>query len=484
MMESKLPLEQSHFVNGRAVKGLGDENTFFIHANPSTAEPLLLIPRGSKEEAERAVSAAEAAYKQWSNFSLEERVSQLLSAADRIEQSIDRLTEVDVLETGKATSLARALAQSAPQHIRDFVRAFGDLSDRALEGGHRQLLDSRGVVAVVVPWNAAVEVVMRTLPAVLLLGNTAVIKPSERAPWAVRELIELLGLPSGVVNVLMGDASAGAPLVADPRVKLVIHTGSVESGRAIAAACAAQLKPAILELGGKDPVIVDRDVDVEWAASIVATGSWINAGQLCTAIERIYIDKLIANEFVDALVQKAESEVVGPGSEPLSTMGPLIDKRMLDLVSNQVHSAINKGAKVLTGGKQIERPGWFYPPTVLVDVSHEMEVVLEETFGPVAPVMVVEDLDEAVDRANNSRFGLAATVLTNRAEGVAAARKLQAGTVWVNNYLAGTPGGRCLPRGESGLGAVGDRRAVIEAIGAPRVLHLAKGSADWYRTIS
>lgn len=479
MNQSNYPIKLTHYINGKAAQPQGSNVSYLPHANPATGEPLLTVPQGSVEDTNQAVSAALTAYATWDSFSVKERASILLEAAERLDSAIGHLADIDVLETGKPRGLALALAEGAPRHIREFVEAIGDISDQLLEGGHRQLMDSRGVVAIIVPWNAPIEVVMRTLPAVLLLGNTAVIKPSERAPWAVRELAEVLGLPKGVINVLVGDASAGAPLVEDPRVKLVIHTGSVESGRAIALACAAQLKPVILELGGKDPVIVDRDVDIEWAASIVATGSWINAGQLCTAMERIYVDKAIAEEFIDALVSKARSEIVGPGSDTSSTVGPLIDQKMLELVSNHVDSAVALGAKVITGGIQADRPGWFYPPTVIVNVAKDMPVMVEETFGPIAPVMIVESLDEAVSLANQTRFGLAATVLTNRAEGVAAARKLQAGTVWVNNYLAGTPGGRCLPRGESGLGVVGDRRAVIEAIGAPRVLHLANGAANW-----
>lgn len=471
-------VELTHFIGGTGIAP-ANPSDWITNCDPSTGVPLLRLPRGGPEDASRAVGAAEAAQPEWAALPFRDRAALLLDAAARLDAASEHLALVDVRETGKPLALARALAAGAAVHVREFVAAGDQFADQLLADGHRQLYDPHGVVAVVVPWNAAVEVVMRTLPAVLLMGSTAVLKPSERAPWAVRELVDVLALPDGVVNVLLGDASSGAPLVDDPRVDFVIHTGSVESGRAIARASASLLRPVLLELGGKDPVIVDHDVDIEWAAGVVATGAWINTGQLCTAMERVYVDASVAEPFVSALVARAEQEVVGAGADPATTVGPLIDARMRDLVADHVTSAVASGARALTGGLPLERDGWFYPPTVLVDVADDMAVMHSETFGPVAPVRVVPDIETAVALANASRYGLAATVLTARPEGVAAARRLRAGTVWVNNYLAGTPGARSVPRGESGLGVVGDRRAVLEAVSVPRVLHLAGDAATW-----
>lgn len=478
MIEAEFPLELGNLIGGRRVVPQSSSASPMTHANPSNGEPLLIVPRGSAAEVRSAVDAALVAQPIWESKHLQQRSELLLEAAGRLEAAVERLAYIDALETGKPLALARSLAGGAALHIRDFVAATHGFIDQPLGADHRQLYDAHGVVAIVVPWNAAVEVVMRTLPAALLLGNTVVIKPSERAPWAVRELAETLDLPPGVVNVVVGDASAGQSLIEDPRVRLVIHTGSVASGRSIARVCAEQLKPAILELGGKDPILVDRDVDIEWAAATVALGSWINAGQLCTAIERIYVDEFIAADFIDALAEHARAETVGPGLDDRTTVGPLIDERMRVLVAEHVDAALASGARAVVGGAPLPGPGFFYPPTVLVDAPDDSPVMVEETFGPIAPVRVVSNLDDAVSLANRGKYGLAATVLTNRPEGVVAARRLKAGTVWVNAYLAGTPGGRILPRGESGLGVVGDRRAVLEAIGAPRVLHLARGSAE------
>ena len=272
----------------------------------------------------------------------------------------------------------------------------------------------------------------------------------------------------------MGDGNSGKPLVGHAEVDLIIHTGSVGSGRDIAAISGAMLRPAVLELGGKDPVIVDSGVDIEWAADLVAFGSFINTGQLCTAIERIYVVEDVAEEFINALVARAEGEVVGSGLDPATTVGPLIDEAQRSIVQSHVDAAVKAGATVRTGGAPAEGPGFYYPPTVLTNVTPEMEIMTNETFGPIAPVRVVSSIEEAVREANESSYGLAATVLTDRPEGVAAAAKLKAGTVWVNAYLAGTDGGRCEPRGVSGLGIVGDRRAVLEAVSSPKVLHISQ----------
>jgi succinate-semialdehyde dehydrogenase/glutarate-semialdehyde dehydrogenase len=463
-----------HFIDGVAEPLDSAEGRIVELHDPATGAVIGRAPTGGEGDADRAVQAARRAQPEWASRSVDERRRLVAELAERIEAAADELARIDVLETGKTIGLARALVAGGPAHVRDFVAASEGFFDQELPGGHRQLREPYGVVGIIVPWNAPVEIVMRTLPAVLIAGNTVVVKPSERAPFAVRRLVELLQLPPGVVNVLMGDGSSGKPLVGHPDVDLIIHTGSVGSGRDIAAVSGAKLRPALLELGGKDPVIIDSGVDVEWAADLVALGSFINTGQLCTAIERIYVVEEIADDFIDALVARAEREVVGPGLDPATTVGPLIDEAQRSIVQAHVEAAIDAGATLRTGGSPEAGPGYFYPPTVLTNVTPEMDIMAQETFGPVAPVRVVASIEDAVREANASTYGLAATVLTNRPEGIAAAARLKAGTVWVNSYLAGTDGGRSEPRGVSGLGIVGDRRAVLEAISSPKVLHIEK----------
>jgi acyl-CoA reductase-like NAD-dependent aldehyde dehydrogenase len=466
---SGTPITSSHYIGGEAVDDGGD--TFRIH-DPSDGSPLADVPVASADTVAAAVEAAIRAQRTWAATPLAERAAHLLAAADRVSAAVDELAELDVRETGKPIALARSLAGAAAVHIREFVDASARL-DVEFDGGHRQVHDPYGVVGMIVPWNAPIEVVMRTLPAILLVGNTLVVKPSERAPLAVRTLVERLGLPAGLVNVVLGGPTTGAALVGDPRLGMVVHTGSVESGRAIAVESARHLRPVLLELGGKDAVIVDRDVDVTAAAELVALGSFINTGQLCTAIERIYVHRDVAEPFVAELVRVAEAERVGPGADPDTTLGPLIDERQRQLVHSHVVGAVEQGATLLTGGAIVDGPGCYYPPTVLTGCHAGMSVMRDETFGPIAAVQVVDDVEHALAEVNASRYGLAATVLSNDPRRAELARRVQAGTVWVNTYLVGTPGAACQPQRQSGLGVVGDRVAVLRAVSSPKTVHVA-----------
>jgi succinate-semialdehyde dehydrogenase/glutarate-semialdehyde dehydrogenase len=260
-------------------------------------------------------------------------------------------------------------------------------------------------------------------------------------------------LPDGVLNLLLGDARAGWPLVAHEDVDLVLFTGSVETGREILEVAGRQLKKAVVELGGKDPMIVDEGVDPAWAAGEAATGAFANTGQICTSIERIYVHELVADEFLQELVARAKALHVGDGSEPETEMGPLVDQGQRELVHRHVREAIEAGAELLCGGEAPNGPGFFYPPTVLSGVRSGMDIVEEETFGPVAAVEVVPSFDEALKKANDTVYGLAAVVLTPDSEHAQrASRELSVGTVKINAVFGGAPGGAAEPRKASGLG--------------------------------
>src|SRR5919202_4079470 len=235
--------------------------------------------------------------------------------------------------------------------------------------------EPRGVAALLVPWNDPIAIAGGQLGACLVTGNTVVLKPSEKTPLSTIRLVELLDL-GAVLHLLLGDARAGRPLAAHPEVALVIHTGAVATGRELAAACAGDLRKALLELGGKDPLIVDEGVDPAWAAGQAAAGAFANAGQLCTSVERIYVHAAVAEPFVAALVAGAER----------ARIGPLIDERQREIVHRHVTEAVDGGAEVRTGGAPADGPGFFYPPTVLAGCTDDMAVMREETFGPVAAV--------------------------------------------------------------------------------------------------
>jgi succinate-semialdehyde dehydrogenase/glutarate-semialdehyde dehydrogenase len=274
-----------------------------------------------------------------------------------------------------------------------------------------------------------------------------------------------------VLGVVQGGGATGQQLVADRRVQLVCHVGSVATGRTIAEVCASQLKKAVLELGGKDPLIVDADVDPAWAAEQAALGAFANAGQICTSVERIYVHEAVAEPFVDALVQRASALRMGDGRDPDTQLGPLVDDRLRQVVHAHVADALERGAQRRCGGRLPESPGSFYPATVLTGCTHDMVVMRDETFGPVAPVMEVCSFDEAMQLANDTTYGLAATVLTNRADHARrASRELAVGTVKINAVFGGAPGGAAHPHGSSGLG-YGYGPELLDEVTRTRVVH-------------
>jgi acyl-CoA reductase-like NAD-dependent aldehyde dehydrogenase len=331
-----------------------------------------------------------------------------------------------------------------------------------------------GVAAVVVPWNDPIAIACGYLGAALVTGNTVVFKPSEKTPLSAVWLAAMFdGLPEGVLNLLLGDARAGHPLVSHEDVNLVLFTGSVPTGREILEVAGRQLKKAVVELGGKDPMIVDRGVDSAWAASQAATGSFANTGQICTSVERIYVHEAVAEVFLRELTARAEVLRVGDGSEPGTEMGPLIDEGQRNLVHRHVREAVKAGAELRCGGELPDGPGFFYPPTVLSGVRKGMAVVDEETFGPIAAVEVVSSFDEALKKANETVYGLAATVLTSDPEHAQrASRELRVGTVKVNAVFGGAPGGAAEPRKASGLG-FGYGPELLDEVTTTKVVHHA-----------
>jgi acyl-CoA reductase-like NAD-dependent aldehyde dehydrogenase len=270
----------------------------------------------------------------------------------------------------------------------------------------------------------------------------------------------------------VGDGALGAALAAHPGVDLVVHVGSVATGRSVALACAARGAKAVLELGGKDALIVDAGVDPVWAAAQAALGCFANAGQICTSIERVYVHRAVADAFVHELVRRATSLQVGPGTDPSTEMGPMIDIGQRAVVEAHVQAAVAEGAELRCGGTPIDGPGSFYPPTVLTGVAPGMAVVEEETFGPVAAVQVVDSFEEALSLANASSYGLAAVVLTpDMAHAQDAVRELAVGTVKVNAVFGGAPGGAASPHGASGDG-FGYGPELLDELTRTRVVHL------------
>jgi len=296
------------------------------------------------------------------------------------------------------------------------------------------------VVGIISPWNYPFSIPATEGLAALVTGNAVVVKPSEVTSLAALELASLLheaGVPEHVFQVSIGDGATGAALI-HAEIDKLVFTGSVPTGKRIAQAAAARLLPAILELGGKDPMLVLDDTDVEVVSSGAVWGAFVNAGQACLSVERCYVHRSLYEPFLEACVRKTRQLRVGNGMDPETDVGPLIHERQLRNVESHVEDARAHGARLLSGGTRLRELGPnFYAPTVLADVTHEMRIMREETFGPVLPVMSFNSDDEAIRLANDSEYGLAASVWTrDRARGEAIAARIQAGTVMVNDAVS------------------------------------------------
>ena len=464
-----------HLIAGSARQGAGGETIDVT--DPATGDVLGTIPAGGEADAEAAVAAARAAAPDWARRDPAERGELLKASARVLRGAVAELAEIQTRENGKPLSDSVAGVEAGIGAIEQYAE-IGPLHRGAALAGSWGSVDTmvpepRGVAALIVPWNDPVAIACGQIAAALVTGNTAVFKPSERTPLSGARLAELMELPPGVLNLLLGDGRAGRALVEHPGVDVALHTGSVETGRAIAVACAGQLgRKALLELGGKDALVIDEGVDPEWAAGQAASGAFANAGQVCTSVERIYVHRSLAAPFIDALVREAEALTVGNGMEPGTEMGPLVDDRQVEVVHRHVSEAARAGARIRTGGEPADAPGSFYPPTVLTDVDASMAIMREETFGPVAPVQVVGSFDEGLELASATEYGLAASVLTRSQEHAQrACRELQVGTVKINSVWGGAPGGGAEPRGVSGSG-FGYGPELLDELTRMKVIHM------------
>jgi acyl-CoA reductase-like NAD-dependent aldehyde dehydrogenase len=445
--------------------------------DPATGEVLGRIPHGSPEAADQAVCAARAAQPAWARTAPGERAAALKAAARRLRQHADEIAELQTREGGKPLGDSRGGVEAGIGAIEQYAELGPLHRGRSLQGNWHaadlMVHEPRGVVALLVPWNDPIAIACGQIAAALVTGNTVVYKPSEKTPLSGARLVEVLDLPGGVLQLLQGDARAGRPLAAHAGVDLVIHTGSVQTGREVAEACAGRLGKALLELGGKDALIVDAGVDPAWAAEQAASGAFANAGQICTSVERIYVHEAVAEPFVAALAERARALRLGPGMDPGTEMGPLIDEDQRDWVHQHVEDALHHGAELVTGGEVPDGPGCFYPPTVLVGAPADAPVLCHETFGPVAAVRVVPSFDAALEEASRTEYGLAATVLTPSHEHAQRAwRELDVGTVKVNAVWGGAPGGAAEPHRHSGLG-FGYGPELLDEVTRTKVVHLA-----------
>ena len=427
--------------------------------DPATGRPGPDVVCAADAEVDAALAGADAARDLWRRTAPSQRAGALRAAAAAVRAEADALGDLLTAATGRLLGQSRDSARVAAD-ILDEAAVTGVLDAGRNLGGAVGAVDvvrrePRGLVAVITPWNDPFPAAAGLLAAALVAGNTVVHKPSERsaAPGFAMARLIAAALPAGVLQVVSGDGAVGARIVADERVHVVAQVGSTATGRKIAAAVGARGARALVENGGKDPILVDAGVDPAWAAAQIAAGAFTNTGQLCTSVERVYLHADVADAVVAELAAIAEGTAVLAPTDPASQLGPLVDERQLALVASHVDGALAAGARAVTGGARLDRPGSWFPPTVLVGCTEDMAVMSEETFGPVAAVTVVASFDEGLALAGSGAYGLAATVLTpDMAHAMTAAESLEVGTVKVNAVWGGAPGGSADPRRGSGSG--------------------------------
>jgi acyl-CoA reductase-like NAD-dependent aldehyde dehydrogenase len=414
--------------------------------DPSTEETLDTVPAGTPREVGCAVAAACTAFDGWRRLPAAERAQMLHGAAGKMREKSDELVRLLTLEEGKPVPENEEEIDWSANTLDYYAELGRHLRGRVLpspETGQLSLVlkEPHGVVGCIVPWNYPVLLLVWKMAPALAAGNTVVIKPPSPAPLTIVRMIETAfdHFPPGVINVVTGRGSeVGHSLVTHPKVPVIAFTGSTAVGQQIAELTAGKMKHLHLELGGKDPFVIADDAPMDAAIEAVAYAALINAGQVCTSTERVYVSREMLPDFAEALADRVSRLRLGPGIEASTDVGPMINEAGRASVEAHITDAVAKGAKVLTGGARpayLEK-GFFLEPSVLVDVDHTMRIMREETFGPTVPVMSYDTFDQAIALANDTEYGLGACLFTHDARKVRRFyEEVRAGTIWINDPL-------------------------------------------------
>jgi aldehyde dehydrogenase (NAD+) len=472
------------YINGEWVNASNGQ--FYDDYNPATGEVFARVPCGEKADMKKAISAADAAWPAWANLPPSQRGLLLLKAAETLEKRLKDLSLSLTEETGSTFGKTMVDIMDSVAYLRNAAFQLDsptgellptDMPDRLVMVKRRPV----GVIGVIAPWNFPVVLSIRAIAPALAYGNTVVLKPSSESAVSgglmLAEVFEEANFPKGVFNVVTNrpglSGEMGDEIIANPKLKRLSFTGSTEVGKRLAEKAGKYLKKVILELGGSDPLIILADAEVDHAASAAVFGRFFHQGQICMSSKRIIVEKPIAREFIPKFVEKVKKLKVGDPREPDTIIGPVINQSQLDTLRAMVDDAVAKGAKLLCGGKY---EGLYCYPTVLSEVTTDMKVFCEEVFGPVAPVIVAEDADDAVRLANDSVYGLSAGIITNDFQkGLEIADKIESGMVHINDtsIYAEPP----FPFGgvkESGLGRHGGQAAIKDFFTEPQGITLQR----------
>ncbi len=475
----------SHFVNGRYVEDANGAAIDCIYA--ASGELIARLHEATEAIIEQALAAAKAAQPAWAAMSGTERGRVLRRASDMIRAENRALSEIETLDTGKP--LQETLVADATSGA-DALEYFGGLAG-SLTGEHIQLSggdwaytirEALGVCVGIGAWNYPTQIACWKAAPALACGNSMVFKPSETTPLSALRVAEILsraGLPDGVYNVVQGRGAVGAQLIGDDRVAKVSLTGSVPTGRKVYAAAAAGMRHVTMELGGKSPILIFADADLEKAVSGAILGNFYSSGQVCSNGTRVFVERTIREEFVERLVARLKAGVVmGDPMDEAVNFGPLVSEAQMEIVLGYIEKGVAEGATLAHGGKRVERDGYFVEPTVFTNVTDDMTIAREEIFGPVLSVLDFDSEDEAIARANDTVFGLAAGVFTRdvtRAHRVVKA--FEAGTCYINHYNAAPVE---MPFGGSKLSGVGreNSKAAIAHYSEVKSVYVGMGDVE------
>ena len=456
------------FVDGEFVNSVSGE-TFSVE-NPATEEEMDQVPRAREADAHQAVSAAVRAQDDWRFVPGIEKCELLHGIAFNIREHQHDLATLLTREGGKPLIENMDEVEWVAACFDYYAEVGRHESGRVIPPVQRHQMnfvmkEPYGVVVCIVPWNYPLLLMAWKVAPALMAGNAVIIKPSEHTPLSTLRLAEVAfrELPRGTVNVITGyGPEAGEPLIAHPNTHVIAFTGSVATGRRIATLAAERVKKVNLELGGNDPFIICDDIDLEVAVRAAVWAAYLNMGQVCTSGERFYVFDSVSDKFIDRFVEFTGSLRLGNPLGPDVDLGPMISAAQRNKVERKLDQVCEMGATVLCGGKRPPnlKRGYYFEPTVVTGVDHSMPLMREETFGPVAPIMKVKNIDEAIGLANDSEYGLGASILTNNLEyALKAAERIKAGTFWINDPLtdndAGPFGGMRLSGGGRELGAEG-----------------------------
>ncbi|MCB0721896.1 MAG: aldehyde dehydrogenase [Ignavibacteriae bacterium] len=435
---------------------------FILDINPSTGELIEKIKCSSKGEIASAVKLARKALKVWSNTPLKKRCSAVKKIADDLYKNREKIGKLVTMEMGKVYKSAVGETIGSSYGIKEHIKLAEESYKTEIHKEedlttelHRSPI---GVVGIITPWNFPVGMPESLLTPAILAGNTVVFKPSENTPLTGKAIYEIYNrhLPKGVINLLQGAGEVGNEIV-NSDIDMVGFVGSQAVGKKIMEASSKRLNRLVLELGGKDPMVVLKDADLKKAAGYAVNGSLRNSGQVCVSVERIYVDEKIADKFEKLILEGVKKFRVGDGFDENSDMGPMVNKTQKDHVVSQIEEAKKKGAKVLYGGTNGEdTKGYFLQPTVLTNLKDSHDIMIRETFGPVVCIQKVKNEEEALQKANNSPFGLGATIWTkNKKKGKELARRIESGMIGLNQGIGGVSGTPWVGIKQSGFGYLG-----------------------------